>query len=501
MAQDASDYRVRPDDFSDAGNAEVFAATWKGLVAYCDALGWLYFDGRRWVPNDHKALETATKLAGWMLEDARLEYAFAVRHEAEAKLAASEDESAKDVLKQAQREVKDAAAYLAHAQKTRGVARVKGMMELAKPALIVKAARLDSDPYQLNTPDGIVDLRTGQLKRHGIDSPFQWCTRMTQAAPLDMDSQADLEGYKMWYDFLEVIACNDHSLAGFLQMMAGMALIGKVYHEGILIANGCGRNGKSTFFNALAGVLGDYAGYIDSNVLTTDRQNRGAALATLRGKRLVIAPELEEHQRLSTSTLKKLASTDKLTIEEKYRSPEDIEQTHTLVLFTNHLPRVGSTDSGTWRRLKVIPFMAVIPEDKSIQNYADVLVEKAGPAILSWAIEGAMNFIRNDHKLTIPDSVDEATEEYRAQEDWLENFIGARCIKEPGSKAGARDLYLAYKDWASENGEYVRRENDFAAALLAAGYQKTTPKNRKTWHGLRLAQGFGSAGNCWNATG
>lgn len=98
MAQDANDYRVRPDDFSDAGNAEVFAATWKGLVAYCDALGWLYFDGRRWVPNDHKALETATKLAGWMLEDARLEYAFAVRHEAEAKLAASEDESAKDVL-------------------------------------------------------------------------------------------------------------------------------------------------------------------------------------------------------------------------------------------------------------------------------------------------------------------------------------------------------------------------------------------------------------------
>ena len=86
---------------------------------------------------------------------------------------------------------------------------------------------------------------------------------------------------------------------------------------------------------------------MDIRTLTAEKANRGASLATLRGKRLVITGELEEHQRLSVSVLKQLGSTDKLNIEEKYKQPESVRQSHTLVLFTNHLPRVGSTDNGT----------------------------------------------------------------------------------------------------------------------------------------------------------
>ena len=142
-------------------------------------------------------------------------------------------------------------------------------------------------------------------------------------------------------------------------MVAGMALIGAVYQEGILIAYGGGRNGKSTFFNSLGEVLGDYSGSMDIRTLTTEKANRGA---TLRGKRLVITGELEEHRRLSVSVLKQLGSTDKLNIEEKYRQPESVRQSHTLVLLTNHWPRVGSTDNGTWRRLTVVPFQAVVSE-------------------------------------------------------------------------------------------------------------------------------------------
>lgn len=290
----------------------------------------------------------------------------------------------------------------------------------------------------------------------------------------------------MWYKFLEVILCNDNYLAGFLQQVAGMALIGAVYHEGIVVAHGGGRNGKSTFFNALADVLGSYAGTIDVKVLTTDRQNKGAALATLRGKRLVIAGELEEHQRLSTSTLKQLASTDKLTIEEKFKQPETVKQSHTLVLFTNHLPRVDSMDNGTWRRLLVIPFNAVISEQDSVQNYAEMLVEKAGGAILSWAIQGAVDFIKNGFKLVVPDVVAMATEEYQNRENWLENFIDERCIKEPNARVGARSLYLEYKSWSQENGEFIRRENDFSLVMEKAGFNKISPKNRKVYLGLRL---------------
>jgi P4 family phage/plasmid primase-like protien len=303
-----------------------------------------------------------------------------------------------------------------------------------------------------------------------------------------------------WVNFLNLVTCGSVELARFLQQVAGAALVGRVYHEGIFIAVGSGRNGKSTFFNALLWVLGDYGGTIDVDVLTTDRQNRGAALATLRGKRLVLSSELEEHKRLSVSTLKQIASTDKLTVEEKYKAPETVEQSHTLVLFTNFMPRVGSTDQGTWRRITVLPFRAVIPPEEDIPNYTEQLVKEAGPAILQWAVAGAASFCQNGFRLEMPEAVSEATQAYRARENWLENFIAERCVKEPGVRVGARELYLEYKDWAIEAGEYVQRERDFSVAMDAAGFQKITPRNKRTWLGLRLLR-TGERSNPWGATG
>lgn len=486
----ASYSAVRPADFSDAGNADVFQGYYRGLLRWCDALGWLYFNGRKWEANDHMAMGMAVKLTEEMLLDSKLELTSARRLEADAKANADMmTEGAADDLEYTKALVSEAKAYFNHAKKSRSAQRIKGMLELAKHHMVIRAERLDAEPFILNTPGGEVDLRTGKLTLHGIDSPYHFITCITRATPV-ID-----ETWLTWLEFLKTITCGDVYLAEFLQQLAGMALIGAVYHEGIIIAYGSGRNGKSTFFNALADVLGDYAGSIDVKVLTTERQNRGAALATLRGKRLVLASELEEHQRLSTSTLKQLASTDKLVIEEKFKSPETVKQTHTLVLFTNFLPRVGSTDNGTWRRLLVVPFNAVIQEKDGTQNYADYLVENAGGAILSWAVQGATEFIKNGFKLAVPDVVAMATEEYQNRENWLENFIDERCIKEPNARVGARALYDEYRWWAQDAGEYVRREADFSTAMEAAGYQKITPKNKKTWVGVRLGytNQFGNA--------
>jgi len=305
------------------------------------------------------------------------------------------------------------------------------------------------------------------------------CSRITEAAPT-------LEGAETWEEFLNLVTGNDGSIKGFLQLVAGMAAIGTVYHEGIILAYGGGGNGKSTFFNSIGAAFGDYSGGIDVKTLTTDRQNKGASLATLRGRRLVITGELEEHQRLSVATLKQLGSTDELTIEEKFKQPETIKQTHTLCLFTNHLPRVGSTDNGTWRRLTVVPFNTKITQNTAIQNYAEFLMEKAGGAIMSWIIEGAVNFSRNKFKLDIPEIIAEATESYRSQEDWLNNFIDERCIRDGNGRVGARELYLAYNEWSKEIGDYTRRERDFSVALEAAGFQNVKPGNKSTWLGLKL---------------
>ena len=198
----------------------------------------------------------------------------------------------------------------------------------------------------------------------------------------------------------------------------------------------------------------------------------------------MIAGELEEGRRLSVSTLKQICSTDPITVEEKYGSPETVVPSHSLVLYTNHLPRVGSTDDGTWRRLKVVPFNTQIAG--GIPNYAEKLVEGAGPAILAWSIQGAMMFAENGYRLPIPEAVEEATDEYRQRENWLENFLEECCVMEPDARAPAGELYQTYREWAQRSGDYVRRDVEFSGAMAGKGFKKIAPKNRKTWVGLRI---------------
>lgn len=461
---------VRPGDLSDAGNAAVFTEAHKGTLLYTKALGWLYWDGVKWERDEFEPTRLALELTQAMLDDALSHYKRALSAQADA--TAADDEA---TLTEAKKAVQVAKAYLTHAKTSRYAARLNAMIELSKAALVTKADKFDANPFELNTPSGIVGLITGSIRPHDKEA---YCSQITASAPIN-------EGATMWDDFLNTVTSNSEDIKKFLQVVAGMALIGKVFHEGIILAHGGGRNGKSTLFNALGSALGTYSGNIDVKTLTTDRQNKGASLATLRGKRLVVTGELEEHQRLSVATLKQLGSTDMLTIEEKFKSPEDIKQSHTLVLFTNHLPRVGSTDAGTWRRLTVVPFNATIPQGAGVQNYADVLFEQAGGAIVSWAVQGAAAFVANGYKLNVPDEVKAATDAYRSREDWLTNFMDERCTCDVNARVGANELYKVYRSWAEETGDYVRRLSEFTDAMAAAGYKNIKPKNKSTWLGLK----------------
>ena len=465
---------VKPADFSDAGNAEVFVREYSSYLIFVDSMGWLFWDGKRWERSEHKALMLALEFSERMRIEAMEEYTTALRKEAAVK--ANNPDGGEDV-KKAVEATKQAKAYLSHANITRRAARIKAILDLSKPGLHMPGSAMDANPAELNTQDGIIDIRTGERKCHRQSN---FCTMIT-AETVDDDGAAEV-----WQTFLNVITCNNKELKDFLQMVVGMALFGKVYHEGIVFAVGDGRNGKSTFFNAVGAVLGDYTGYINIDVITTRGSNDKASLATLRGKRMVIAGELEEGRRLSAATVKKLASTDPFQVEEKYKQPEIINPSHTLFLFTNHLPRVGSTDLGTWRRILNVPFNAVIDPKQSVQNFGDILAKNAGGAILAWAVEGAQRFAANSFHLDIPQCVKDATEEYRQRENWLKNFIDECCEVGDGFRVQANILYAEYRTWAGNAGEYIRCEKEFAAEMDRLGYLYVKPQRRKHYIGLKL---------------
>jgi putative DNA primase/helicase len=354
------------------------------------------------------------------------------------------------------------------------------MIELAKDELPIEANEFDKDYYLFNCLNGIVDLRTGRLINH---DPSYNITKIAAA------NYTPGRKFERFGEFMKDITCGDAELANYFKQIVGMAAVGKVFYEGMAMLHGRGLNGKSTFINTIVKVFGTYGGNIKPELLMIQRDGREpVGLAEIMGKRLIAAIETEENKRLSASMLKQLASTDPVTARRLYENPITFIPTHTLILATNFLPKVGSIDDGTWRRISVVPFKARFTGRKDIKDYSDVLYRCDGDAILQWIIEGAMQYIANGHNVNIPAAVEEATKQYRQAENWLENFIRECCEIGDGDEfvASAGQLFAAYEKWCKKTNEWGRRQNDFSNALEMCGYEKKRDMYGIKFYGLKL---------------
>lgn len=361
---------------------------------------------------------------------------------------------------------------------------LKAVMNEIKPMVNTDIEELDKDGYLLNTPEGTVNLRTGEMQKH---NPKDYCTKITAVSPSD-------EGYDEWQPFLEKFTQNNKELETYLQTESGMECIGEVLSENLAIENGNGGNGKSTFNNAKFYVLGNYAGTVAADLLTVNpSKSKGAELAELRGKRFIIAAELQEGTRLDTGALKNLCSTDPIHAEKKYEAPFEFVPTHTVVLYTNHLPKVGTIDSGTWDRIVVIPLTAKFRgNDDEIKNYGKILFERCGGAIIKWMIEGAKMYIDNKCRLKQPKCVVDAIAEYREDNDWLTHFLNECCETAKSSTQRAGELYEAYRTYCEKMGEYKRSSSDFKKALVDKGYSCNKDRTGSIWYGLTLKEEYKS---------
>jgi P4 family phage/plasmid primase-like protien len=468
----AKENLLEPSDHTDVGQAEVLGHEYGKILRYSQATKWIIYNGKVWEESEIKAQGLAQELTERQLKCSRkmLKIARATVDE--------EVESGDlEVGKKDSPGEKHAKQYRKFILGRRKSSNIAATLIAARPALEIAAECLDADGFLLNTPAGTVDLRTGEMRQHNSDD---FCTKMTAVSPGD-------DGAEEFAEFLKVITDADKALENYHQLNAGESIIGKVLYENVKIAKGSGKNGKSTLYNLEARVLGTYSGFLSAETLTVNcRKNKSPEYAELRGKRLVIAAELEEGMRLDTAIVKKLCSTDPVYAEKKYKDPFSFTPTHTVVLYTNHLPRVGTTDVGTWRRLTVIPFDAVISEESDIKNYADYLFRNAGGAVLSWMIEGAKKFIAADFKIEPPECVKRAIEDYRATNDWLDDYLTERCEINKMYDQKAGELYADYRDYCKNTGSFTRSSADFKAAIESAGYETKKTNNGNWVYGLRL---------------
>lgn len=486
-----SDCRLKPEDFSDVGQATVLATEYKDILRYSPSTDYMVYNGSFWEESKPKSQGVSQDLTERQLAEAETEMKKAmdelVKNGGMEILVSVGPKKAVQMFNKQQAHAyemyEDAVAYKKYAIKRRDTKNIAATLKEARPMLEVEQRNLDADEFMLNTPTLTYDLRQG-TKFPIEHRPEHFITKQTTVDPSS-------DGADIWAAALDTFFLKDTDLIDYVQRMVGLSAIGKVYVEALIIAYGEGRNGKSTFWNVIARVLGTYSGNISADMLTVGcRRNVKPELAEAKGKRMLIAAELEEGMRLNTANVKQLCSTDEIYAEKKYKDPFSYTPTHTLVLYTNHLPKVGAIDKGTWRRLIVIPFDAKIEGSADIKNYADYLFEKAGGAILTWVIEGARKVIADNYKIDPPQKVRDAIEHYKESNDWLSYFLSERCELDPAYVAKSSEVYNEYRIFCTQVGEFTRSTTDFYTALETVGFERYRDRKGRYIKGLRLKTDF-----------
>ena len=483
------DFLLMPEDFSDVGQAIVLSREYMDRLRFSPATDYIVFNGSFWEESQPNAQGIAQELTARQLEEAETEIQRCMKEMSDngawAMLAAMGAKKAMAAFSEAQRrsfeKYERAETYRKYAIKRRDTKYISAALKEARPMIQIEQRVLDADEFLLNLPSGTCDLRTGAVREHNAQD---YITKQTAVDPSG-------DGMDVWEDALQTFFQGDADLIRYVQEIVGLAAIGKVYIEALVIAYGEGRNGKSTFWNTIARVLGTYSGNMSADTLTVGcKRNVKPELAEAKGKRMIIAAELEEVMRLNTSNVKQLCSTDEIYAEKKYKAPFSYVPTHTLVLYTNHLPRVGAIDQGTWRRLIVIPFNAKIEGKADIKNYADFLFKMAGGAVLQWIIEGAKRVIASDYKIAQPRVVQDAIQKYKENNDWLSHFLEDCCEIDPSYEAKSGEVYNTYRSYCNQMGEYARSTTDFYTAIEAADFTRHKTKKGMLIRGFRLKSEF-----------
>lgn len=428
---------------SDKGNADKLVAAYGRTIRYIPELSrWAHWTGVLWhIDPDTGAVDTAA-----------------------AQIATTLPDNTKE--------------QQAHRKQSLSVRGITGMVRLARsdPAMRITRDRLDADAYQLNTPSGIVDLRTGEISAHRPDA---WHTRITGVA-----YQPDA-ACTMWEAFLNYTFCSNQELIGYIQKLAGAAAIGEVLHHLLPFFYGIGDNGKTVLLETLLRVLGDYAITAPANFLLAGRDKHETEIARLAGARFVVCSEINEGTRFDEAKVKLLTGGDKLTGRFMHGNFFDFRPTHTLFLMGNHQPAVGAGGHAFWRRLRLIPFTNQVPDDKKIDKLDARLIEREGPAILAWIVAGAKAVANG--RLTEPDIVKAATGDYATSEDHIGQFI-SECTRRVTHehRVPSGELYRRYTDWCKGNGMTPKASNVFSREISSRGYLVRQSHGRRYVHGIML---------------
>ncbi|WP_297849641.1 phage/plasmid primase, P4 family [uncultured Desulfovibrio sp.] len=438
------------------GDAKLYCRLHRGTVVYVKYWErFLIWGGHHWIEDDYDA-------AFQRIEDVcELYLRLAERKQNEADEADKEDkakiQSIADAVLRRVNLLRD----------TNGQEKLLQMVRRIRDPLAILPKHIDKQHYVKACPNGVIDLRTGEL-RPGRPEEYILNAIATEYDPslLEKDDPCP-ETNKFLLSSMD----GDQELVEFIWRLLGYGLITERRDHIFTIFWGeHGRNGKDTLIKLVTHVLGQtLSGDVPVEMFLQMQQPRNSSapspdVLSLRGMCIAWINEAEEGQRFALAKLKKLTGGGYITargLQDKLQTTW--LQTHLPIMTTNELPKAKADDAAFWSRAILLKWPLSFvenpeqPYERPADKNLDEKIQAEARGVLARMVRGSMEYLRDG--LKIPDKVREWTREQRASWDDVGLFINDWCEQEPHqdnpdnykTRISATDLHEAFCLWYARN--------------------------------------------------
>ena len=436
----------------DQGNAQRFLHLHGDEVLYCHAWKtWLRWDGSRWKDDPLAVERLAMDVQTLILLEA-----------------ASESEPRRKELTR-------------WAGRSGSAKAIRELLFCARSQVPITPEELDADPNLLNFQNGTLNLVTGEFR------DAWYSDYITKQVPHFYEPGAKAPRFDQFK--LEIMD-GSSDMVSFLQRAFGSALLGRVRDHKLFIGVGPGGNGKGTLCRALQFALGpDYSMEAAPGLLLQKRHvDHPTGLADLRGMRLVTCQEVGRGKRLDEEVVKRLTGGDVIKARWMKKDFFQFEPSHSLWVFTNHLPEIQETGRALWRRVLLVPFPYTVPDEKMDLDL-DVTLKAEATGILAWLVKGCQDYVLQG--LCPPRSVTDATSAYERDVDSVGGFLVERCrvLKGEAVRTKAGVLYSAYEQWCQDTGYVPLSLTHFKAELIQRGFKQKENNRGRYWEAIAVEGG------------
>ena len=462
-----------PIQLTEQGNGLLFVEQHGRDIRHAGARGkaeaWLAWDGIRWTPEAEKLVVEKMKLTNQTIWD----YAQTLYNAAKT-----------------EEEIKKATPFWTWAKQSQSYRVITNSIRLSVSDARVSVSwnMFDNNHFLLNLKNGTLDLKTHEFNPHDRND---YITKFCSAL---YDPEAKCPEF---LKFIERII-PDKEIRGFIQRWFGYCLTGDISEQSVLLMYGVGKNGKSELLSVFRKLLGnDYAAAGGFNMFALRKTGTQIEprndIARLRGIRLLCMSENSEGVTLDESMLKQVTGGDAMSVRLLYHEFFDMVPEFKPTFATNHRPEIVGQDIAIWRRVCLVPFDVVIPEEERELDIHMRLLHEESSGILNWALQGLRE--QQMTGLNPPEAIRAATQMYKEEQDslglYLEEYY--EFVKPGGlnpSSEGATEMYEHYVDYIKRVGGRIRSQTAFGVYLKSKRLESTRDnKGRKAWYGIKKRGG------------